>query len=406
MWKALLIAPVLGCSSRGPVPTPPDAETPSSDDLRPPIEDRSPNANGQVPAFEGQTRAPQPAGPSRFSIETVAEGLTIPWSVEFLGDGRLIVSERPGRLRIVEANGSLGEPLSGVPEVAARGQGGLLDIGLPPDFASSRLVFLTYSEPRDGRENGTSVVRGRLSDDRTALENVTVIFRMQPGRDSGHHFGSRIVFTDDGNLFVTLGDRGGSMQMAQDPTNHLGSVLRLRPDGSVPDDNPFVDHAQNRPEIWSYGHRNLQAATLDGQGRLWTVEHGPQGGDELNQPQPGVNHGWPIITYGENYNGQPIGDGITAQEGLQQPIYYWDPVIAPSGMDYYDGELFPQWQGDLLVGGLRAEAVVRLTLKDDRVYTEEWLDVDARARDVKVGPDGAIYVATDDGTILRLVPSA
>jgi len=403
----LFVVSILGCFSRGPNPTPPDAATPPGRDLRPPVETRSPNAPDQTPASEDQTRAPQPAAPSRFSIEQVAEGLGIPWSIEFLPDGRILVSERPGQLRIVD-DGELGAPIGGLPEVEARGQGGLLDLALDPDFEDNRWVYFSFAEPRGGSGNGTSVGRGRLADDERSLQDVEIVFRQQPAWDSRLHFGSRLVFAPDGTLFVTLGERGNAepRQLAQDPTNHLGSIVRIHPDGTVPDDNPFVGDAERRPEIWSFGHRNLQAATLDGEGQLWTVEHGPQGGDELNRPEPGKNYGWPVITYGENYNGQPIGEGITSRAGLEQPVYYWDPVIAPSGMDFYDGDRFASWKGDLLVGGLQAQAVVRLSMKDGRVYTEEWLDIGARVRDVKVGPDGAVHVATDEGTILRLVPSA
>ncbi len=401
-----LLFSVLACSSRVS-PTPPNAETPSSDDLRPSVEQRDPNASGQEPAFEGQTRAPQPRGPSRFSIEPVVDGLGLPWAIEFLPDGQLLVTERPqATLRTVAPDGTLGPPITGLPEIVVRNQGGILDVALPPDFAESRMVYVSYSEPRGGDDNGTSVLRGRLDERATALTDVEVIFRQQPARDSGHHFGSRLVFGKDGNLFVTLGERGNASELAQDPSNHIGAVVRIRPDGSVPEDNPFVGDATGADEVWSYGHRNLQSATLDLGGRLWTVEHGPKGGDELNRPEPGKNYGWPVITYGENYNGSPVGDGITAREGLEQPVYYWDPVIAPSGMDVYSGSAFPNWEGDLLVGGLKAEAVVRLTLRDDRVYTEEWLDIGGRARDVKVGPDGYVYVAIDNGgQIVRLVPS-
>lgn len=404
----LLLAPVLGCFQRSPNVTPPNAEAVQTDgELRPPVEQRSPNASGQTPAFEGQTRAPQPSAQSRFTLETVAEGMRIIWGLEFLPDGRMIVNERPGRMRIVSQDGTVGEPIAGLPEIVAVDQAGLLDVALDPAFAENRYVYASYAEPRTGNINGTAVFRARLSDDERSLQDLTVIFRQEPGWNSTKHYGSRLVFTPDGNLFVTLGERSKSepRQLAQDPTNHIGTVVRIRPDGSVPEDNPFVGRSEGADEVWSYGHRNLQAATLDGAGQLWTVEHGPRGGDELNRPQPGTNYGWPVITYGENYNGQPMGAGITAQDGLEQPVYYWDPVIAPSGMDVYDGTLFPGWSGNLLIGGLQAQAVVRLDVRDGRVFTEEWLDVGTRVRDVKVGPDGAVYVGTDVGDILRLVPA-
>lgn len=373
-----------------------------------PVQSGSPNATSQRPAFPAQTRAPQPAQRTQWKKVALATGLVHPWSVEILPDGRFLVSERPGRMRIVTASGALGEPLAGVPAVLAQGQGGLLDLALAPDYPTSRRIFWSFAEARAEGKNGTSVATGVLSADERAIEGATVVFRQEPAWDSPLHFGSRLAFAPDGNLFVTLGERSlpESRGFAQDVSTHLGKVVRIRPDGTVPADNPFVGQAGARAEIWSYGHRNVQAATVDASGRLWTVEHGPRGGDELNHPEPGKNYGWPVIAYGEEYSGASVGEGTTARAGMEQPVYYWDPVIAPSGMASYDADLFPQWRGDLLVGGLVAQAVVRLTLADGKVQSEEWLQMGARVRDVKVAPDGSVLVLTDeeDGGLFRLTP--
>jgi glucose/arabinose dehydrogenase len=365
----------------------------------------APNADGQRPAFPEQTRAPRPAQPTAFAAEVFARGLQIPWGIAELPDGRLLVTERAGRLRVIGPDGAIGAPIDGVPAVAAVGQGGLLDVAISPDFAPARRVYLTFAEDRGGGRRAPSVARGTLSPDETSLDGVEVIYRQQPAWEAARHFGSRLVFDPDGLLYVTFGDRGVGGPEAQDPGNAIGAVIRIRPDGSVPPDNPFVGRAGAAPEVWSFGHRNIQAATLGTDGALWTVEHGPQGGDELNRPQRGANHGWPIITYGENYDGRPVGDGLTAKDGMVQPIYYWDPVIAPSGMATYEGDRFEGWSGDLLVGGLQAEALVRLTVREGRVVTEEWLPLGARVRSVAVARDGAVLVGTDKGEILRLVPS-
>lgn len=378
----------------------------------PPVETRPPNAPDQKPAFKGQTRAPMRSANVAFDVRTVARGLTHPWAVEALADGRTLVTERPGRLRIITPDGTLGTPVAGLPAVDARGQGGLLDVALDPDFASNGILYWSYAEPRsDG--NGTALARGRLVTGEGAprVEGAQVIFRQQPSLDSTMHFGSRIAFARDGTLFLTLGERSileGRAQ-AQDLGSHLGKVVRINKDGSVPGDNPFVGKAGARPEIWSYGHRNIQSAAIHPEtGALWIVDHGPKGGDELNAPEAGKNYGWPIITYGLEYSGEPVGEGNTARAGMEQPLYYWDPVIAPSGMLFYTGDLFPAWKGSLFIGGLVDRKLVRLTLEGRRVVGEEWLltDVGDRIRDVVQGPDGAIYLVTDEdaGRLLKLVP--
>ena len=372
-----------------------------------------PNAPDQKPAFPGQTRAPAPAEPTAVATTTVAEGIQGGWGFEFLPDGRMIVTEKSGQLRIVPPNGTPGEPIKGVPKVDARGQGGLLDVALSPNFAEDRLVYLSFSEPRQGGGNGTSVARGKLVEEngQPRLENVQVIFRQTPAWQNNMHFGSRLVFAPDGKLFVTVGERSDREPrvQAQQLSSGLGKVFRINPDGSAPADNPFVDRKGAQPAIWSYGHRNIQSATLDASGRLWTVEHGPRGGDELNHPEPGKNYGWPEVTYGVEYSGQKVGRGVTQRDGTEQPVYYWDPVIGPSGMAVYDGSLFPNWRGALLVGGLVSQGLVVLRLENGRVVSEERIPLGGRTRDVKVGPDGAVYALLETrgggpSRIVRIAP--
>jgi glucose/arabinose dehydrogenase len=339
-------------------------------------------------------------------VTTYADGLEHPWALAFLPDGRLLVTERPGRLRIVDRAGKLSEPLTGVPRVLARGQGGLLDVALDPDFGRNKVIYLSYSEPADDGKAGTAVASGVLG--ATGLTGVKVIYRQEPKVSGGGHFGSRIVFRRDGTMFITQGDRMQYREQAQDLQSLLGKVARVNKDGSVPRDNPFVGRKDVRPQIWSYGHRNVQAAALHPEtGDLWTIEHGARGGDELNRPQAGRNHGWPVITYGVDYSGAKIGVG-TAKAGMEQPVYYWDPVIAPSGAMFYTGSAFPQWKGSLFVGSLQPGALVRLTLRNNAVTGEERFlgDLGERIRDVAQGPDGAVYVVTDSrrGKVLRLAP--
>ena len=352
------------------------------------------------------TPSPQPRSTSGVvTVETVATGLVNPWALEFLPDGRILVTERPGRLRIVSATGTLSDPVQGVPAVAASGQGGLLDVALHPDFATNQLVYLSYAEPGEGGA-GTAVARGRLVGN--ALTSVEVIYRQRPKVRGAGHFGSRLVFSRDGYLFITQGDRQAYRDRAQDLGAGQGKFIRLRPDGSIPPDNPFVGRGDAQPEIWSYGHRNSQGATLDPEtGRLWTIEHGARGGDELNHPEPGKNYGWPVITYGRDYSGMRIGEG-SERAGMEQPVYYWDPVIAPSGMTFYTGSRYPGWRGSLLIGSLSPGGLVRLELSNGRVTGEtRYLgELGERIRDVVQGPDGFLYVVTDNanGRILRVVP--
>ncbi len=341
------------------------------------------------------------------SVETVAGGLENPWGMAFLPDGRMLVTERPGRLRIVTGDGKLSAPLTGVPAVYARGQGGLLDVEIDPDFASNRLVYLTYAEPGpDGA--GTSAARGRLTD--AGLSDVQVIYRQRPKVEGGGHYGSRLVFATDGALFITQGDRMDYRERAQDLTMGMGKIVRIHPDGRIPIDNPFIDHATAQKEIWSYGHRNVQGAARHPEtGQLWTVEHGARGGDELNHPEPGLNYGWPVITYGRDYSGFRIGEG-NVKSGMEQPVYYWDPVIAPSGMAFYTGDRYAGWAGSILIGSLSPGGLVRLTLADGRVTEEtRYLgEIRERIRDVVQGPDGFVYLLTDSraGRVLRVVPAA
>jgi glucose/arabinose dehydrogenase len=376
-----------------------------------PLETRTPNAADQKPAFPEQTRACGIQSNVAYDVAVVATGIAKPWSVEPLPDGALLVTEKAGRLRLVSAAGQIGQPIAGLPAVDARGQGGLLDVALSPQFATDRTIYWSFSEPREGG-NGTSVARGTLTADRTRLENVRVILQAMPTYNGTMHYGSRLAFGPDGMLYVTLGERSVTeiRPQAQDLGSHMGKILRVRPDGTVPPDNPFVGRQGARPEIWSLGHRNVQAAAFDAQGRLWGIEHGTRGGDELNLVQKGKNYGWPVAAYGVEYSGRPIAnaEGRTQREGMEQPVYYWDPVIAPSGAQFYTGSAFPGWRNSLFVGGLREQRLVRLALQNDRVVGEEHLLVDrkARIRDVKQGPDGALYVVTDaeNGELLKIAP--
>jgi glucose/arabinose dehydrogenase len=382
------------------------------------VDPRPANNPEQKPATAGQTDAPEQKSGVAFDVLTVAEGLVNPWSLAFLPNGKMLVTERPGRLRVISADGKLSAPVTGLPAVDARGQGGLLDVVLDPAFAKNGLIYWSYSEPKEGQPgvNNTAVARGKLVDDPAAprVDEMQVIYHQRPSLNSPLHFGSRLVFGRDGTLFVTQGDRSiteGRMQ-AQTLSSGLGKIVRINTDGSIPKDNPFVGKEGVLPEIWSFGHRNIQSAALHPTtGELWEVEHGTRGGDEINIARKGKDYGWPTIAYGIEYRGGPITGGITQQAGMEQPLYYWDPIIGPSGMTFYTGSLFPAWKGNLFVGGHGTNDLVRLVLDGEKVIGEERLLKDLqpkpeRLRDVRTGPDGALYVVTDSATarVLKLVP--
>ena len=367
---------------------------------------QAPNARQQQAAFPEQTRAPLLPDQSQLQVQTIAEGLEHPWGMAQLPNGSWLVTERPGRMRLISTNGEVSNAIAAIPTVDARGQGGLLDVVIDDDFEETRRVWWSYAEPRQAGTNATAVATGLVSEDGLQMTNVHVIFQQHPAWQSSAHFGSRLVFDAEGMLFITTGDRYQAASLAQDVTTHIGKVLRINPQGGAAKGNPVIKGGL--PEIWSYGHRNIQSAALAADGTLWTVEHGARGGDELNRPQTGLNYGWPIITYGVNYSGRSIGDGLTAHEGMEQPVYYWDPVIAPSGMAFYQGELFTDWQDDILIGGLASQSLIRLKLKDGKVIGEmRYLRGEqGRIRDVAVAQDGAIMLLSDaaNGKLLRVTP--
>lgn len=340
-----------------------------------------------------------------YRIVTVAEGLEHPWGMTFLPDGRMLVTERPGRLRIVSADGTVSPPVEGLPPIAPVGQGGLLDVVLHPNFAENKLVYFSFAEPGPGGQ-GTAVSRGRLEGN--ALKDVQSIFSQKPKLSGGHHFGSRLVFAPDGTLYISMGDRGRK-ERSQNRRNHQGTIARVNDDGSVPKDNPFVNSAEALPEIYTWGNRNVQGMALNPwTGIVWAQEHGPKGGDEVNILKSGANYGWPAITYGIDYSGAIISDK-THMEGMEQPVLHWTPSIAPSGMAFYDGDKFPQWKGDLFVGALKDRHLRRVDLDENmKVLGQEQLllELRERIRDVRTGPDGFLYVLTDspDGRVLRLEP--
>jgi glucose/arabinose dehydrogenase len=333
-----------------------------------------------------------------------------PWGIEALPEGGYLVTERPGRLRHVTEDGTISDPIDGVPEVVAQEQGGLLDVALGPDFESDRTIYLTYAKPVGDGLSATAAARAVLSEDVTALSDVEDIFVQEPGSTVPMHFGSRILFDDVGHAFVTTGEHFTERyrDYAQDLDKTYGKVIRVGLDGSVPDDNPFVGEENAIASIWSLGHRNIQSAAIGPDGRLWTIEHGPEGGDELNQPEAGLNYGWPVVSYGRNYDGSPVGSGEASAEGFEQPVYFWDPVIAPSGMAFYEGEMFAEWDGDILAGSLYPGGVVRLRLEDDRVSGEARLLRDiGRVRDIEVLADGSFVRITEEayGEVVRVTRS-
>jgi glucose/arabinose dehydrogenase len=350
-----------------------------------------------------------PSSAGDLAVETIARGLVNPWGLAFLPDGRMLVTERPGRLRVVTRDGKLSPPVANVPQVRASGQGGLHDVALDRNFGSNRTIYFCFAEPASGGGR-TSMARARFTDgEAPQLDDVKVIFRQEGPLSSGQHYGCRIVQARDGNLFLTMGDHGTQRDEAQNLANHIGKIVRVTPDGAVPRDNPFVGRSNARPEIWSYGHRNSQGAAPHPQtGKLWMHEHGPRGGDEINIPLAGKNYGWPVIGYGINYDGTKAHESST-KAGMEQPIKYWVPSIAPSGMAFYTADLFPAWKGNLFVGALAGQLLVRLELDGETVGKEERLltNLRERIRDVRQGPDGAIWLLADSGNgkLLRVTPA-
>ncbi len=363
-----------------------------------------PSVQGASSAFAATQTFSSASGP--IQVETIVDGLQYPWALAFLPDGRMLVTERPGRLRIVTADGKTSEPVAGLPQVFARGQGGLLDVAVDRAFSQNRTIYFCFAEPfqSGGR---TALARARLAEG-PYIEEMRIVFRQDGPVSSGNHFGCRIVQMPDNTLFLTMGDHFTTRNEAQNLSNHLGKIVRIAPDGAVPNDNPFLGRRGVKPEIWSYGHRNAQGAAINPvSGKLWMHEHGPRGGDEINIPQAGKNYGWPVIGFGIDYNGAKIHEG-TQKAGMEQPIRQWTPVIAPSGMAFYTGSLFPKWKNNLFIGGLASQALVRLELDGEKVTKEERLlqEMKERIRDVRAGPDGALWLLTDspDGQLLRLTP--
>jgi glucose/arabinose dehydrogenase len=375
-----------------------------------PNEARPPEKTDDKPEFPGQTRAPYRASVPVKAV-TITDKLTRPWAVAMLPDGRYLVTEKAGALRIVGKDGALSEPFAGVPTVLALGQGGLLDVALDAAFASNRRIFLTFTQARAEGTSGIAVARATLDEQSKALQDVRVIYTVQPAAPVAQSAqqGSRIAVARDGTLFVTIGDRStrGPWLKAQDMTTALGKIIHITAEGTPAPGNPFPNTPNVLPEIWSSGHRNQHGIAFDAAGQLWETEHGPQGGDELNMIQPGKNYGWPVIVHGIDYTGLAIGAGITAKAGFEQPRYFWDPVIAPSGMAFYSGKLIPQWNGSVLVAALRGVQLSRLTLNNGKVVAEEPLfgGENRRFRDVRVDQEGAVIALTEDGKLLRIVPN-
>lgn len=425
---AFVAAASAALAQNRPPPQPPWVPPPPGQ----PVESQPPNAPGQQPAFPGQTRGPYEPTHVDLDVKVITNELSHPWGLAFLPDGRALVTEKVGRMRVVSMDGKVSPPVGGLPGIDERQGGGMFDVQLDPDFRTNHLIYFAYSEAR-GNGAGLTVARARLVDrpgpdprletfekgaplvgdagERITLENIQVIFRAMPTEDSYRSFGSRLAFGRGQTLFITNGDLDFDpyRPLVQDLSTDIGKVLRINRDGSIPRDNPYVGVKGARPEIWAVGFRNPLGGAVDPKtGDLWTTENGPRGGDELNHVRPGKDYGWPVITYGEEYSGMPVGAGLTQKAGMEQPVYYWDPVIAPSGLMFYTGSLFPAWRGSLFIGSLRQQHLVRLSVKDDRVTGEERLltDLHERIRAAVQGPDGAIYVITDAdrGKLIRLSP--
>ena len=374
----------------------------------PPVETQDPNTSYQ-PAFDGQTRIEGVKTETPYSVTTLTSELVNPWAVVELPDGRLAITEKGGTMRIVTKEGAVSEAITGFPEVDHRNQGGLLDVAPAPDFETSRLLYFSLAE-RTSEGSLTAVGKGRLSDDELVIENFTIIYRAIPYFDNSMHFGSRLTFDNAGNIFVTTGERSSleTRYNAQKLETAHGKVLHITPEGQPVDGNPFLNTPGVLPEIYSYGHRNPQGLDIHPTtGEIWISEMGPRGGDEINLIKPGKDYGWPTITYGIEYNGNTIGDGITQHEGMEQPVYYWDPVLSPSGMTFYSSNAIPEWENNLFIGGLSSKHIARLVIRDNKVVGEERLleDQNERIRDVEEGSDGALYAVTDSGKLFRIAKS-
>lgn len=410
----LVLGVLAGCAEAGTPPATTAAGTPgltvissTASGQLPPVESRDPNTDYQ-PALFGQTRAPGIRTETAYEVSVLTDQLNAPWSIKVLPDGRFLVTEKGGGLRIVSSDGEIGPVISGIPPVDSSGQGGLLDVFIDSAFDQNRTLYFTLAEIIEGGSL-TAVGKARLAPDESALEDFTIIYRATPADGRAAHYGSRLVIDGDGHLIVTTGERqsGSNREKAQDLTTGWGKVLRMTTEGSAVADNPFLNEAGAQPQIYSYGHRNVQGLAIHPQtGEIWISEMGPRGGDELNVIQSGKNYGWPIISYGIEYSGFKVGEGLTAQEGMEQPVYYWDPVLAPSGMTFYDSDIIPEWENNLFIGGLAGEHIARLILDGHRVTGEERLlaDEGQRFRDITQGLDGALYAVTDQGRLYRIGP--
>jgi aldose sugar dehydrogenase len=376
----------------------------SSSDSTKPVETKPPNSTYKA-AFPGQTRIGGVKTTTPYEGKLITSDLQKPWGITVLPDGRLLITQKEGTMRIATTSGQLSEPITGLPPVNSSGQGGLLGLTLDPDFATNRMVYFAFSEPTP--ENHTAFAKGKLSADEKRIENVTVIYRAMPFHNSNLHYGGRLIFDKTGNLFVSTGERSDleTRPKAQDLKTALGKVLHITKDGKAAPGNPFIGRSDALPEIYSYGHRNVQGLTINPQtGDLWECEFGPLGGDELNRIQAGHNYGWPTITYGLEYSGQKVGEGIQQKEGLEQPVYYWDPVLSPSGMTFYTGDNMAEWKNNLFMCGLSSQHITRLVIKDNKVVGEEMLlaSEGQRFRDITQGKDGFLYAVTDAGRLYRI----
>lgn len=397
---------LMSCSrDSDPTPDPPAPNPPTPNLSISPVETSPPNTN-YSPAFSGQTRVNGVTTASLYRATIVTSSLTSPWGITSLPEGRLLVTEKGGRMRIVTVSGSVGEPITGVPQVNASGQGGLLGLCLDPEFATNRMVYWSFSEPVAGG-NLTAIAKGRLSDNERALEGVNVIYRATPAYSGNNHYGGRVVFDRTGNLIVSTGERAdaGIRSQAQSINSGLGKIIKINRNGQPAAANPFLGQSEARPELYSIGHRNPQGLAIHPvTGDVWQSEHGPRGGDEINRVQAGANYGWPVITYGIEYSGQPVGSGIQRRDGLEQPVYYWDPVVSPSGMTFYNNDRIAEWRNNLFIGSLSGMHIVRLVIENNRVIGEERLLVNERQRfrDITQGADGALYAVTDGGRLYRI----